>query len=88
MTNAQVLRSATDSAAEWMEIKAGKVKAGYHADLVILNKNPLENISHTRSIYGVISQGKYYNQTTLNSMLQKVKEANNMSRRVSIDRYL
>lgn len=88
MTNAQVLRSATDSAAEWMGIKAGKVKAGYHADLVILNKNPLENISHTRTIYGVINQGKYYNQTTLNNMLRKVKEANNMSRRVNIDRYL
>ena len=88
MSNAQVLQSATIATAEWMKINTGKIKVGYDADLVILDKNPLNNIKNTTAINAVITNGKYLNRDTLNKMLKAVKEANNRSREVSIDEYL
>lgn len=88
MSNAQVLHSATMASAEWMQINSGKIKVGYDADLVLLDKNPLENISNTRTIDAVIANGKYLSSTTLDKMLQAVKDANNRSRTMSIDAYI
>ena len=88
MSNAQVLRSSTSLAAEWMKIKAGKIKTGYKADLVLLQKNPLEDINNTRSINAVISNGKFLDRDLLDKMLQAVKNANNRSRKVNIDEYV
>lgn len=88
MSNTQALRSSTSLAAEWMKLKAGKIKIGYKADLVLLKKNPLEDINNTRSINAVISNGKYLNRAQLDKMLQAVKDANNRSRKVNIDEYV
>lgn len=38
--------------------KTGKIQEGYHADLVLLKENPLENIRNTLSIKAVIKSGK------------------------------
>ena len=88
MTNAQVIQSATLATAQWMGINCGKIDVGYEADLVILNKNPLENIQNTNNIDAVITNGKYLGRETLDKMLQEVKKANNRSRKVNIDEYL
>lgn len=88
MSNSQVIQSATLATAEWMGIKSGKIKVGYDADLVIIDKNPLDNISNTRTIDAVIANGKYLNRTTLDNILQSVKDANNRSRKVNIDEFL
>lgn len=88
MSNAQVLRSTTSKAAKWMKLNTGKIEKGYQADLVLLNKNPLEDISNTQSIESVITNGKLLNRKELNKMLQAVKETNNRSRKVSIDEFL
>jgi hypothetical protein len=53
-----------------------------------LKKNPLEDISYTRSINAVIANGKYLNRTQLDHILESVKDANNTSRKVNIDAYL
>lgn len=88
MSNAQVLHSATLASAEWMQTNSGKIKIGYDADLVLLDDNPLDDISNTKAINAVITNGKYLNRTTLDTMLEKVKEANNRSREVNIDEFL
>ena len=88
MSNAQVLQSATLASAEWMQTNTGKIKVGYDADLVLLDNNPLNDISNTRTIYSVIANGKYLSRTTLDAMLEKVKVANNRSRKVNIDEFL
>ena len=36
------------------ELKTGAIKPGYQADLVVLNKNPLQDINNTRSILYVL----------------------------------
>lgn len=38
--------------------KSGILKSGYRADVVILNKNPLLNIRHTKTIFKVIHKGR------------------------------
>ena len=88
LTNAQVLHSATVAPALWMGSDAGIIEAGYRADLVILKKNPLTDISNTRSINAVIANGKYLNRTQLDHILEAVKDANNSSRKINIDAYV
>ena len=58
MTPAQALRTATSNVdAVFPDKKIGKIAAGYHADLVILNANPLEKIENTKKVYKVINRG-------------------------------
>lgn len=60
LTPLQALRAATITPAEFfnLEDKLGTVEVGKHADLVILNKNPLVNIRHTQDIHAVILKGR------------------------------
>lgn len=62
MSNLQVLRSATIIPSKFAKKDKdfGTVDVGKIADLIILNKNPLENIYNSRTIYGVILNGIYY----------------------------
>ena len=41
-----------------LENSMGSIDAGKKADMILLDKNPLDNISHTKSITHVISQGR------------------------------
>lgn len=43
----------------------GTVQPGRVADLVVLNSNPLEDITNTRDISGVMLAGHYYDETAL-----------------------
>lgn len=67
---AEVLRIATLNAAKYLELddKIGTVSEGKVADLVLLNKNPLEKIENTRCIQGVFLGGQYYDDTDLKEM--------------------
>lgn len=38
----------------------GTIQVGRAADLVLLDMNPLEDISHTRKIHAVVLGGKFY----------------------------
>ncbi|WP_420573323.1 amidohydrolase family protein [Kordia sp.] len=88
LTITQVLRTSTITAAQWMQHNTGVIEKGFAADLVLLDKNPLEDIDNTRTIQAVITNGKYLDRTTLDNMLLAVKEANARSRNISINAYL
>ena len=64
LTNEQILRSATVSAAKAFGgttgAKIGTIAPAQFADLVILNSNPLEDIAHASDIQMVIKNGIVY----------------------------
>lgn len=87
MSATQVLQSATAIPAEWLKSNSGKILPGYEADLVLLDKNPLENISNTKTINMVIAKGKVFDRDLLDQILVAVKQANDLSRKVNIDNF-
>jgi imidazolonepropionase-like amidohydrolase len=75
MPTLDVLRSATINPAIFMNKKAdfGSVEVGKLASLVLLNKNPLENIENTKSIETVIVRGRVITRKALDLMLEQAK---------------
>ncbi len=67
LSNLDALRAATIIPATYshVENELGSVEKGKIADLVILKRNPLDEIENTTSISGVILNGVYYNQEAL-----------------------
>lgn len=55
----------------------GSLTRGKKADLLLLNENPLKNISATQKIYAVIAKGEVLDRATLDQMLEGVKKKNN-----------
>ncbi len=80
MTNAQILKAATQTPADWLDSNAGRIVPGFKANLVLLDKNPLVDIEHTKAINAVIVSGKLLKRSTLDNILRSVKAANDASR--------
>jgi len=78
LTNTEAIASATLGPAKYfgMEKDLGTIDEGKYADLLILRKNPLEAIEHTKSIDAVIKAGKVYDRKTLDEMLSNLENAN------------
>jgi len=70
------LETATRNPAAYLGLidRKGTVEPGKDADLVLLDKNPLEQISNTRSIHSVIVNGELYNREQLNQLLNEARE--------------
>ncbi len=47
----------------------GTVKEGKRADLILLQQNPLDNVSNVRGRVGVMLRGRWFSETELQSML-------------------
>ncbi len=77
MDNLYVLQSATINPAKYFGFKdQGQVKEGFIADLVILDKNPLEDLNHISSIYGVMQSGEYIDQGEIIKRLKEIQKYN------------
>ena len=59
-----VLRSATTDAAEFLDVESG-MQPGAPADLLVLSRNPLEDIQHTKDIFLVLKDGSIVDRTGL-----------------------
>jgi imidazolonepropionase-like amidohydrolase len=70
MTNMEALRAATIDGARYLGMDAdlGSIEKGKLADLVVLDRNPLENIRNSESIHMVMLNGRLYEGKTLNEI--------------------
>ena len=70
MSNHEALISATINGADYlgMDDEIGSLEKGKLADLIIMDKNPLENIQHTNTISYTMINGRLYDTSTMNEI--------------------
>ncbi len=76
LTPLQALQASILSGPKYLGVQDqfGTLETGKSGDVLILNGNPLEDISSTQDISTVILRGKIYNRQSLDSILLTVKE--------------
>jgi imidazolonepropionase-like amidohydrolase len=76
MTNLEAIRSATILGAKsiGLDKDLGSIEKGKLADLIVLDRNPLENIRNTESISMVMMNGRLYDAKTLNEVGNQPRE--------------
>jgi len=75
-TPLEALQTATINPARFLGKTAeyGSVTAGRVADLVILRANPLDDIANTRTVAGVVADGKYWSPAGLDSLRERIRQ--------------
>jgi hypothetical protein len=78
----EALQTATRNPAEYQGRldELGTIEVGKLADLVLLEKNPLEDIRHTRMISGVVMHGRWLPQETLGRMVADAEQTARLER--------
>jgi len=70
MSNERVLRAATLNGAKTLALdhEIGSLEVGKLADLIVLDKNPLENIQNTTSVVQTMIGGRLYDSHSMNEI--------------------
>lgn len=76
MTNLQALQAATINGANYIGAgnEIGSLKEGKLADLIVLDKNPLEDIRNSESVKYTMVNGRLYDTATMNEIGNSPKE--------------
>lgn len=76
LTPYEALRTGTYHAARYLDdlANSGTIAEGKLADMVLLQSNPLENISNSSSILGVIYRGNWLSGEEIDQRLQSIAE--------------
>jgi len=76
MTPLEALRCATINGAKYLGLDGdlGSLEKGKLADLVVLDRNPLENIRNTDSVRMVMLNGRLYDAATMNEIAPAARE--------------
>ncbi len=76
LTPIKALEAATIRPAQYFNIEAelGTIESGKFADLILLDANPLHDITNTQKINSVMKSGKLYNRGDLDNMLQQLEK--------------
>ena len=78
MTPYQALKAGTRDAAEFLKLQDefGVVAVGRRADLLLLERNPLEDVHNARHPVGVMARGHWLTEVQLESQLQALAKSN------------
>lgn len=70
MSNLEALKAATINGAHYlgMDNEIGSLKKGKLADLIVLDKNPLENIENSNSVIYTMINGRLFDVSTMNEI--------------------
>ena len=82
LTPHEALTSATRLPAKWLGIedKIGTIETGKYADLILLDANPLNDISNTRKISGVFVNGQWIDKAKIETMLSDLAKRNTFNK--------
>jgi len=77
MTPMEALQTATSNPAQFLNMaqELGTIQKGKIADLVLLDKNPLDDIKNTQSINAVVLNGRLLDRKALDALLGQVEYA-------------
>lgn len=74
LTPFRTLKTATINPAKFMsDDLSGRIESGYKADLVLLNSNPLDNVSNTEDIAGVMKDGRWLSYDNIEEVLSWIR---------------
>ncbi len=73
MTKMEALRAATYNGAHYLGLddQIGTLKVGKLADLIVLDKNPLEDLANTQTVKYTMVNGRLYDVSTMNEIGNK-----------------
>lgn len=75
MSNYEILQSGTKNVgeyfADWDDF--GTIAEGQRADLILVDENPLEDLSHIKDHSGVMVQGKWYSREMIDEKLAEIE---------------
>jgi imidazolonepropionase-like amidohydrolase len=83
LTSEEVLRAATISPAQWLGLDSliGTIEVGKQADLILLDANPLDDVTNSRKIAGVIVAGRWLANTKIKGMLADLSSRNTKAKK-------
>jgi imidazolonepropionase-like amidohydrolase len=72
-----VIKAATYEPARYFGMldSAGTIEPGRFADLVLLNRSPLDDIANTRRIAGVVANGRWFDASARARLLRQDRVA-------------
>ena len=73
LTPFEALQAGTVNVARFLGLNTGVIETGYEADLVMLDSNPLEDISSTRRVHGVMVRGAWYPRREIEALLGRYR---------------
>lgn len=75
LTPYQALRTGTVNVAKYLNLsEEGIIKPGAIADLVLINGNPLTDITNTKKVEGVMMRGKWLSKNEIEAGLKKLEK--------------
>jgi imidazolonepropionase-like amidohydrolase len=76
--NWKILQASSSEVARFFkaENQFGDIAAGLSADLILLDKNPIDDIKNMQAISGVINKGIWMSKAQIDSELDKIRQAN------------
>ena len=77
LTPFAAIATGTTAVAEFLGTNTGTIEVGREADLVLLDSNPLLDISNTRRVHGVMIRGVWYASSDLKNRLKPYRMQNN-----------
>jgi imidazolonepropionase-like amidohydrolase len=73
LSASQALASAAADAADLLGVDAGRIEAGRASDLLLLRRNPLEDVGNLATVDGVLAGTRWIDQNAIVSILRELR---------------